>query len=163
MLFMLRNIANVQTLSESLKMRFLIRVALLATMLYPLGGCLDSTSPCVSITRGAYGRTGDFDADYGGGFQGRSMTIAWVDEARDGDHVPRAILVSAKDGFFELSLPAGPQILCIGLGDSTSFQVSSADERCTTINVQGLESWSYVSDNDSGWWQDYGPAIAVCD
>jgi hypothetical protein len=117
---------------------------------------------CFTIEEGVYGWTGRIDGE-GAGFIRERMNIACVAEERDGDQVPLAVVRSARDGFFELTLPPGEQILCEGSGDLISFYVNNAHGQCVTLDVQGPTRRSYVTDQDLGiWWPEYGPGIAQC-
>ncbi len=141
-----------------------MRISIILLVLLSCGawGCR-SEPRCVSITEGVYGWTGDFVLETGAGFERRRMNIAWLDAALDGDHVPNAVFHSDNDGFFEITLPAGPRVLCIGTGDETSFHVSWAVEDCVTVTVGGIAHWSYVTDiGGAVWRQGYGPEIKQC-
>lgn len=92
------------------------------------------------------------------------MSVAWLAEARDGGQLPTAIVVSDRGGFFEITLPAGERILCVGTGDLSGFHVDWAQGDCFTVDVQGIASWSYVTDIGTGEWiEDYPPEIAQCE
>jgi len=142
----------------------LLHVFAMLVLLSSLGCQANDESPCVSVAEGVYGWTGDFVAEPGGGFEGHSMSVAWLAEDRDGDQVPTAVTVSDRSGFFEMAVPAGVGVLCVGTGDLSNFHVAWADEDCFTVDVQGLASWSYVTDIGIGAWiGDYGDEIALCE
>ncbi len=145
-------------------MIFSMRITLVLLILFSCAACHESEPPCVGIRTGVYGWTGELIAEPGGGFQRHSLQIAWLAEARDGDQMPRAVVTSRRDGFFEIELPEGDQILCGGTGDHVSFHVDDAYFNCMTVFVIGLEQWSYVFDMGDGQWNpDYGPEVDLCE
>jgi hypothetical protein len=142
-----------------------MRMNIALLLLFSVIAChCNHAPPCVDISEGVYGWTGDFVAEPGGGFEGRSMSVAWLAEARDGAQVPNAIALSDSDGFFQIALPAGVRILCVGTGTLSSFQVDWAEEDCMAVDVQSIEHWSYVIDiGDGEWIGEYGPELALCE